>query len=148
VSVAGLAGLPALVVACVALCTPGVAHGSTHVGSEPRAAHHHTGEPHSGAATHAPASHEAQQHGDSGAATACHADDSLLSEGSSCCPTGTAGIASAVPTVRAARGAPDAPVPAGTGVPHGWRLASSVPFVMTPEVPPPSPTRSPLVLRI
>jgi len=151
----GMAGTPAVLAACLALCVPGMAHaaaGASETGHQAHAGHattvavahqdHQTPDPHAG---HHDATGDADQ---SGADQSCCADAGWQGLPGACCPDATVTPGRTVPAAR------DAAVLS----PHG--VAVTVARVFAPPsspasfsplsrpLVPPSPTRSPLVLRI
>lgn len=148
----GLAGTPAVLAACLALRAPGMAHAAADAPETAHAGHtttvevahqgHQTPDPHAG---HHDAASDADQ---SGADQSCCADAGWQGLPGACCPDATVTPGRTVPAARDAAGLS----------PHG--VAVTVARVFAPPsspasfsplsrpLVPPSPTRSPLVLRI
>lgn len=150
----GLAGTPAVLAACLALCAPGMVHaaaGAPGTGHDAHAGHTTTVEVAHQGGHQAPdphADHHREQGDATGAHASCCADAGWQGVDDACCPDTALTPGTTVPTARDAAGFshPMAAVAVGHGLDPAPSSASFSP--LRRPLAPPSPTRSPLVLRI
>lgn len=145
----GLAGTPAVLAACLALCAPGMAHAATDIGRDVHAGHASTVEvAHEGHQTPDPhAAHHGEMSDAAGTAASCCPDARWQGVDASCCPDAAVTFGTKVPAARDGAGLL---YPVAVTVARVFAPPSS-PASFSPlsrPLVPPSPTRSPLVLRI